>query len=105
MALTTELELPRRTLPSEGWSAKRLFPVKAFTSAFSKVFVTPFDVLLSLLVFAIVIVEVFSDGSWMLYGLTVLVLAADVFERYHNKDGILMKKQAEAIPQAPQKTP
>lgn len=85
MALTAKQQIPVRPVEREKWSARLLFPARAVASALSKVFVTPFDFLLALLVMAIVVVEVFSDGSWMLYIFSTLVLAADVFERSFNK--------------------
>lgn len=78
-------EIPVQKIERTAWSAKLLFPMKALTSAIGKVFVTPFDFLLGLLVVAIVFVELFSDGSWMLYVFATFVLAADVYERTINK--------------------
>lgn len=84
MALTEKLDIPNRPEERTKWSARFLFPARAMASALTKVFVTPFDFLLGLLVLAIVVVEVASDGSWMLYMFSTLVLAADVFERHFN---------------------
>jgi|LSQX01.1.fsa_nt_gb hypothetical protein len=84
MALTEKLDIPNRPEERVKWSARFLFPARAMASALTKVFVTPFDFLLGLLVLAIVVVEVASDGSWMLYMFSTLVLAADVFERHFN---------------------
>lgn len=85
MALTDTLrkELPLKTAENgESWSVRRLFPLKALTAAFAKVFISSFDVLLGLLVFAAVIVEVTGRTPWGLYLLAILMLAADVFERW-----------------------
>jgi hypothetical protein len=82
MALTEKQEIPIKKEPGEKWTRRLLFPGRAMASAISKVFITPFDFLLGLLVVAIVFVELFSDGSWMLYIFSTLVLGADVFERY-----------------------
>lgn len=85
MSLTEKQDIPVRKEPKQAWSARLLFPARAMASALGKVFITPFDFLLGLLVVAIVFVEIFSDGSWMLYIFSTLVLGADVFERYMAK--------------------
>lgn len=95
MSLTEKQDIPVKPREKQAWSARLLFPARAMAAAIGKVFVTPFDFLLGLLVLAIVIVEVFSDGSWMLYIFATLVLGADVFERYLNKTTPIPSKKEE----------
>lgn len=78
-------EIQAQKTQGQPWTARLLFPMRAMAKSIGKVFVTPFDFLLGLLVVAIVFVELFSDGSWMLYVFSMLVLGADVFERYLNR--------------------
>lgn len=75
-------EIPAQAVAKQPWSARLLFPARAMMKSIGKVLVTPTDFLLVLLVVAIVFVELFADGSWMLYAFSMLVLAANAFERH-----------------------
>lgn len=92
MSLTAKQELPARPLPKVAWSQKAMFPARALAKTLQGIFLTPYDILLGLLVFAITVVEVFGNAPFMLYFLALAVLAASIAERYYNGEHIYKSK-------------
>lgn len=85
MALTATQEIPMKPVPKQPWSTRALFPARALAKTLGAIFITPFDILLGLLVIAIVVVELAGHTSWGLYVFSTLVLGADVYERHNKK--------------------
>ena len=80
MPLAADQELPVKPKEkSEPWTTRRLFPLTAAVSAFSKTFTNPFDVMVGFLIFIIGSSELFGrDVSWMLYVFTAFLLLVDL---------------------------
>ena len=87
MALTAQQDIPNKPKgDSEPWTVRRLFPLAALTSAISKTFVNPFDILLSFSILVIGIAELIGRhvelGFWVL---VILLVIADLLERHLNR--------------------
>ena len=82
MALTEYQDIPKKPEVKEPWTIKRLLPFASVTSSIAKVFASPLDILLGYLVFILGIAELIGRNvSWFIWVFTVLILAADIFER------------------------
>jgi hypothetical protein len=94
MGIASKQELPQRPVEKAPWSFKRMFPMAAMVSSFSKTFINPFDILLGFLVFVVGINELLEHRvSWMLWVFIILILLADLLERY--KEQIAPSKKEE----------
>lgn len=94
MGIASKQELPQKQIEKQEWSFKRVFPMAAMVSSFSKTFINPFDVLLGFLVLVIGITEVIGHKvSLMMWVLTISILLADLLER--NKEEIPQPKKEE----------
>ena len=83
MGLAANQEIEKKPEVHEPWSVRRLFPFAAVSSAITKTFTNPFDILLGYLVFILGIVELIGRHvSWVFWGIVVLILIADVAERH-----------------------
>lgn len=83
MALTQDQDLPLKPQPEkEGWTYRRLFPMKATVSAIAKAFVSPLEVLLAYVVFIIGIAVLIGRVVPVLcYILAILLIIAVAVER------------------------
>lgn len=91
MSLTAKQEIPFKPVPKQPWSARALFPARALAKTLKGIFLSPYDILLGLLVFAIVVVEIAGRSPFMLYFLALATLAASFAERYFNGDQLYKK--------------
>lgn len=83
MALTSQQDIPDKPKTSEPWTIRRLFPFQNAVSALTKTFSSPFDALLGFLVLTLGIAELLGKRvSWTFYGFAVLILIANMFERW-----------------------
>lgn len=93
MGLTSGQDIPEKKIEHEPWSFKRLFPFIGATTALTKAFTNPFDLLLGYLVFIIGITELIGGQiSFDISVITILVLGAAFFERHID---IISKKEPE----------
>jgi hypothetical protein len=86
MGVASQQDIPNRPEVSEPWTIKRLFPFSGTVTTIAKVFVNPLDVFLAYLVFVLGIAELLGrEVSLFMWLLTILILAADIFERQTGK--------------------
>lgn len=83
MALTQNQDLPVRPAPKEeGWSSRRLFPLRATASALAKTFVSPLEVLLAGVVLVLGLAVLLNRPAPVLFYILALGLLFGVlFER------------------------
>ena len=82
MALTEQQDILQKPVVKEPWTMRRLFPFLGTASAFAKVFANPFDMMLGFLVLVFGLTELLGrEVSWMFLAFSVLVLAANIYER------------------------
>lgn len=85
MGMAHEQDLPLRKEVPQPWTARRLFPLAALSTAFSKSFINVFDVLLGLCVLFIGFAELLGRQlSWLFYVITMLIFFAAFIERRAN---------------------
>lgn len=84
MALTSQQEFPEKPVEkAEGWTFRKMFPAKAMASLLSKLFVSPYEILLGVVIFIICVTELVGrNASWGIYILAVFLLGASIFERH-----------------------
>lgn len=83
MALTSEQDLPTRPpTKEEGWSSRRLFPMRATVNAIAKAFVSPLEVLFAGVVLILGLAVLFNRPTPVLfYVLAFGLLFGVLFER------------------------
>lgn len=84
MAITSEQDIPKKPIPNEPWTFRKLFSSggKA-TTTLAKVFVTPSQVLLAVLVLTLVAIELLERQATLGFqAFTFLVLIAVFFEQH-----------------------
>lgn len=94
MGIAEQHNIPVKKVESEPWSMKRLFPFANAVSAFSKTFVSPFDILLGFLIFIVGISELIGHRvSWSMWVFITLILLATLLERYIAPPAVESKKE------------
>lgn len=103
MALTADQDIPNKPIPNEPWTFRKLFSSggKA-TTTLAKVFVTPSQVLLAVLVLTLVAMQLLGKQATLGFqAFTFLVLIAVFFEQH--KDLFFGSVVEEQKPPKPQK--
>lgn len=91
MSITENQDLPSRPEEEKKWTTKKLFPAAAIASVITKVFASPFDILLGFTILILGLIELFGrHASWGFYVLAVLLLFSSIFEK---TDMSIFKKQ------------
>jgi len=93
MALTNSQDIPEKEKEdSKTWTSRKLFPVASAVAAITKVFSSPFDVLLGFNILVIEVVELVGrHASFGLYLIAIILSAASILERHPE----LLKKTKE----------
>ena len=92
MGLAKEQDIKKKSMVSEPWSVRALFPVKAMASAISKTMVSLFDFILAFLVIIISLTELIGHHvSWAMWIFTTLIFLT-VFSE-HNKEKVNPKEK------------
>lgn len=82
MALTESQNIPNKPEKVEPWTFKRLVSFGAIKDI-SKIFTTPFEILLGFLILVFGINELISDGISLLFWILIMVIIGIViFERH-----------------------
>lgn len=82
MGITNNQELAEKKQESQPWTITRLFPFAGVATSLSKVFISPFEILLGYLIIILGIAELLGrKTSPAVWALAVLLLVAAFFER------------------------
>lgn len=82
MGLTNNQELPNKPEVKDSWSFRKLLNISQITSAISKIFVNPVEILSGYMILIVSLAEIVDRSSWFLRTLTILSLMAFIAERW-----------------------